>query len=202
MIVILNDRRIVLVAGMLGATACANGSERPADTAATSRPAASVPASPSADPAPAPTLVVTERGIGPLEAGMSLKDASAAVGTTLAVPRGSDPASCYYVAWPDAPRGVRVMADAGRIARVDVDSAGVATAAGVRVGDGEERVQQLYAGRVEESPHKYIEGHYLTVTPASPADSAFRLVFEIAKGRIVRYRAGRLPPVEWVEGCG
>jgi hypothetical protein len=187
---------------VLGGAACGRSPDRPADTAAPSIPAANVPSLPDADPAPAPAPVVTERGIGPLQAGMSLKEASAAVGTTLSVPRGSDPASCYYVAWPDAPRGVRVMADAGRIARIDVDSAGVATAAGVRVGDGEERVQQLYAGRVEESPHKYIEGHYLTVTPASPADSAFRIVFEIAKGRIVRYRAGRLPPVEWVEGCG
>ena len=94
------------------------------------------------------------------------------------------------------------MVEAGSIARVDVDSAGVATAEGVRVGDAEDQVQQRYAGRVEVSPHKYVEGHYLTVTPASPGDSAFRLVFEVRKGRIVRYRAGRLPPVEYVEGCG
>ena len=133
---------------------------------------------------------------------MSLAEGSAAVGSTLSPPAGVDTAGCYYATWRDAPAGVRVMVEAGRIARVDVDSAGIATAAGARVGDAEERVQQLYAGRVQVSPHKYVEGHYLTITPESPADTAFRIVFEAEKGRIVRYRAGRRPPGEYVERCG
>lgn len=133
---------------------------------------------------------------------MSLREASGAVGTTLSAPRGSDLAGCYYVTWKGAPPGVRVMGEGESIVRVDVDSAGVATAAGVRVGDAEDRVRQLYAGRVAVSPHKYTDGRYLTVTPANPADSLYRIVFEAEKGRIVRYRAGRVPAVEYVEGCG
>ena len=93
------------------------------------------------------------------------------------------------------------MIDGGRIARVDVDSAGIATAAGARIGDSEARIERLYAGRVRTTPHKYEEGgRYLTVDAAD--DSSFAIVFETSKGRVTRYRAGRRPAVEYVEGCG
>ena len=88
----------------------------------------------------------------------------------------------------------------GRVARVDVDSAGTATDAGARVGDAEADVQRAYGGRAVVTPHKYETGHYLTVTDA--ADSAFALVFETRGGTVTRYRAGRRPQVEYVEGCG
>ena len=201
-VVTFQSMRNLIIVCVLGAVACGRAPDRRPDTVASSTTSARTTVAPAADPRPTSPLVVTERGIGALRAGMSLREASAAVSTTLSVPRGSDPAGCYYVAWNGAPAGVRVMAEAGSIARIDVDSAGVATATGVRVGDAEEHVQQLHAGRVAVSPHKYIDGHYLTVTPESPADSLFRIVFEVEKGRIVRYRAGRLPQVEYVEGCG
>ena len=193
--------RIVTFIVVLGVAGC-GGPDRPRDTVAPSAVGTDTAIAPAPGPGASPALVVTERGIGPLEAGMSLSEASAALGTTLSTPPGTDAASCHYVTWRDAPSGVRVMVEGGRIARVDVDSAGVATAAGVRVGDDEDRVQRLYAGHVRVSPHKYVEGKYLTVTPARPADSAYRIVFEAEKGRIVRYRAGRRPPVEYVERCG
>jgi hypothetical protein len=34
-----------------------------------------------------------------------------------------------------------------------------------------------------------------------PADSMLRIIFETDSGRVVRYRAGRRPPVDYVEGC-
>jgi hypothetical protein len=103
---------------------------------------------------------------------------------------------------PAAP-GAPTMGPAAGWARVEVDSgATIATAAGARIGDGEERVRSLYPGRVAMTPHKYVAGHhYLTVTPAA-ADSAYRLVFETDGQRVTRYRAGRRPAVEYVEGCG
>ena len=114
----------------------------------------------------------------------------------------ADTTGCGYLAWADGPPGVRVMVEGGRVARVDVDSGGVATALGARIGDAESRVQSLYAGRVAVTPHKYTDGHYLVVTPSAPGDSAYRLIFETAAGRVTRYRAGRRPAVEYVEGCG
>jgi hypothetical protein len=93
------------------------------------------------------------------------------------------------------------MAENGSIARVDVRSGTMPTEEGARIGDPDEQVRRVYEGRVTASPHKYTEGQYLTVTPASAADSAFRLVFETENGRVTRYRSGKLPQVLYVEGC-
>jgi hypothetical protein len=133
---------------------------------------------------------------------MTLSDARAALSGALGAPKGRDPTGCDYVKWRGGPPGVRVMIEEGRIARIDVDSAAVPTTTGARVGDMEQRIKSLYPGQVTVTPLKYTDGHYLTVTPASPSDSGFRIVFETEKGRVTRYRAGRRPPVEYVEGCG
>jgi hypothetical protein len=93
------------------------------------------------------------------------------------------------------------MIAGGLIARVDVDTLPVATSAGARVGDSEARVDSLYPGRVAVRPHKYEDGHYLVVTP-DRADTTLAIVFETSGGRVTRYRAGRRPMVEYVEGCG
>ncbi len=61
--------------------------------------------------------------------------------------------------------------------------------------------QQLYPGQVSISPHKYVDGHYLIVTPSAPADSTYRLVFETDGKLVTRFRSGKMPEVTWVEGC-
>jgi hypothetical protein len=94
-----------------------------------------------------------------------------------------------------------IMAVGGQIARVEVRDATVATAAGARVGDTESRINALYPGRVQTGPHKYTDGHYLVVRRGAGADSAYRLVFETDGQRVTGYRGGRMPEVEWVEGC-
>ena len=146
-------------------------------------------------------LTLTEPGLGPLRIGMTLSDASAALGGALVVPAPTDTTGCRYVQWRGGPPGVRVMVEGGHIARVDVDSAGTRTAVGAGVGDTEERIQQLYPGHVTVTPHKYEDGHYLTVRP-HPADSGLATVFETSGGKVTRYRAGLRPQVEYVEGCG
>jgi hypothetical protein len=85
---------------------------------------------------------------------------------------------------------------------MDVDNAGTATVAGARIGDTEARIAKLYAGRVETTPHKYTPGHYLTIKPATTTDSIYRLIFETNGSKVTKYRAGRMPEVGYVEGCG
>ena len=95
------------------------------------------------------------------------------------------------------------MVEGGSVARVEVDSgSAVPTAEGARVGDSEKRIRDLYGNRVTLSPHKYTDGHYLTVRSAAPSESSYRVVFETDGKRVLRFRAGRTPPVEYVEGCG
>ena len=132
---------------------------------------------------------------------MTVPEASTALGGALVAPANADTAGCHYVQWRGGPPGVRVMVESGRIARVDVDTAGIRTAAGAGIGDTEDAVQRLYRGQVAVTPQKYADGHYLTVTP-NPADSSGAIVFETTSGKVTRYRAGRRPQVEYVEGCG
>jgi hypothetical protein len=200
------QRRIAPVVLLLTAVACAGGTERaPATDSVARRPGAgSSTASSSATPAVAPAAptatdsAVTEHGLGPLRAGMTVAEASKVLGGALVMP-AETAAGCDYATWRGGPRGVHVMIDDGLIARVEIDSVGIATAAGARVGDTEERIRSLYPGRVTVTPHKYEDGHYLTVNAVD--DSSFAIVFETSKGRVTRYRAGRRPAVEYVEGC-
>jgi hypothetical protein len=112
-------------------------------------------------------------------------------------------AGCAYAVWKDGLPGVRFLIEGGRVVRVDVGRpAAVATVVGVGVGDPAARVWKAYGDRVRVTPAKYTAGQVLTVTPERPADSTSRLVFEVDSGRVVRYRAGLLPAVEYVEGCG
>ena len=189
--------RLVSLSLLLAAVACGGGAERSssADTAAVTRDsgAGTNPAARASDSA------VTEHGLGPLRAGMTIAEARTALGGALLIPAEYDSTLCDYATWRGGPRGVHVMIDQGRIARVEVDSGSVATAAGARVGDSEERIQSLYPGRVTVTPHKYEDGRYLTVNAVG--DSSVAIVFETSKGRVTRYRAGRRPAVEYVEGC-
>ncbi len=176
-----------------GAPEAAPGSTTPApDPQEAPRPAPGAPA------AAGQAWTVGFRGAGPAQVGMPLAAAATALGVTPDTAAAAG--SCSYLR-PAGASGVRVMVNEGQVARVDVDSAAVRTVEGAGVGDAEARVRELYAGRVTETPHKYTAGRYLTVAPQAPADSAFRLVFETDGAKVTRYRAGRLPEVEWVEGC-
>ncbi|MCC6431224.1 MAG: hypothetical protein IT354_09965 [Gemmatimonadaceae bacterium] len=191
-----------LVAGVLAAAAALSAcADRPASTADTS--AVEVAATPPRDSGAIATtayVYVSDYGVGDLRAGMTLEQAQRIAADLKPIAR-TDSTECSYLDWPSAPPGVLVMYDGGRIARFDIDSAGVRTAAGAQVGDSEARVDSLYAGRVTTTPHKYTDGHYLTVTPPRAADSLFRLVFEAEGGTITRYRVGIMPQVQYVEGC-
>jgi hypothetical protein len=148
----------------------------------------------------ATTWVLTPDGIGAIRVGMTVDELRRAVGD---IPGASPAADCSYVRPPGAPPGVSVMLARGQVARIDVDSGGVESDAGVAVGDSASKVANAYASRLTAMPHKYVSGgEYLTVRPTAPSDSSRRMVFETENGRVTRFRAGRVPEVEWVERCG
>jgi hypothetical protein len=114
-----------------------------------------------------------------------------------------DPQACHYL-FP-APRpadgfGHAFMFEGGRFVRMDVDDADAVAPGGGRIGMTAAEIGTLYPGRIEERPHKYVEGaRYLRVTGSGDA----LLVFETdAQGRITAWRVGLAPQVDYVEGCG
>lgn len=109
---------------------------------------------------------------------------------------------CHYTVPAGAQSGLHFMAESGRVVRVDVDSAGLATDRGARVGMAEAEIRRLYPEGLRTMPHKYdTAGHYLVFTPPG-ADSGFRVVFETDGQRVTTWRAGAEPAVEYVERCG
>lgn len=191
----------VAEAGAVIVLACALSAcgREAANTADTTQPVATVSETAPVDSL-APLVFVTDFGVGDLRAGMTLDEARRVM-PELRLIAGTDSSSCSYLEWPSAPPGVLVMFDGGRLARFDIDSAGVRTEAGAQVGDAASRVDSLYAGRLTKQPHKYTDGEYFLVAPMRAADSLFRLVFEVEGGRVTRFRVGTRPQVEYVEGC-
>ena len=194
---------LTIVAAVAGACTADKNARSSGDTLTPSQPPATPAADSTTTPASgAPTSVwtVTPSGIGPIRVGMTLEDLKR-VGGDVNAPAGN--ADCAYVRPPSAPAGVSVMLAHGEVTRIDVESSGVQSDADIVVGDSASRVNEVYAGRVTATPHKYVQGgQYLTVHSTSPQDSAFRIVFEIEAGRVTRFRSGRLPEVAWVERCG
>ena len=179
----------------------ATGCTRPASSDAATSDTTSQPVT-AADSATTKTgLTVTATGYGALRIGMTVQNAATAFGSSVPSMAGLDTA-CAYAKFDNQPAGMRVMVVRGEVARLEVDSASIATGLGARVGDPEARVKELYGSRVVVQPHKYDpSGHYLIVNPIPPTDTGYELVFETDSGRVTKYRAGRVPEVEWVEGC-
>ncbi len=143
--------------------------------------------------------VVRPGSIGPVRVGMTAEDARRVLGMPAGAKTGD---GCAYIAGTAQTKlRANVMLAGDTVVRFDVLDEGIATAEGARVGDSEQRIRQLYQGRVAEQPHKYVPGgHYLVVTPAG--ESVERIIFETDGHVVTKYRAGRRPEVENVEGCG
>jgi hypothetical protein len=147
-------------------------------------------------------LALSEEGLGQLQIGMTLAEA---VNMGLVNERPDMKSACDFVfpaVGAGIPFGVNVMVVKGKIARIDVDTGTVTTEDGVKIGDTEERVKSVYGDELQVQPHKYIEGgHYMTVKGDS-ASAGKAIVFETDGKRVTMFRAGRIPEVQWVEGCG
>jgi hypothetical protein len=133
--------------------------------------------------------------VGPVRIGMTVAQAERALGSPFEP--SSDSGECVYRKSAAAPPGVLFMQVGGRIVRIDITEPRVRTANGIEVGSSERDVRAAYGSAIAISPHKYTAGRYLTVAD----DADHRVVFETGEERVTRYRAGRLPEVEWVEGC-
>lgn len=182
---------VALLAGLFGAAACQPKEQPPPD-----QPSEVAP--PAADAA----WTVNIHGYGPIHAGMTLAHAAQASGRAFGESQMGSEECDYFLFAGDAVQGSpHFMVVNGQIARVDVNDSTISTAEGARIGDTEQRIMELYPGRVMVQPHKYTDGHYLVVAPASPADSRRNIIFETDGQKVTTYRAGRMPEVGYVEGC-
>jgi hypothetical protein len=179
----------------LVSAACTSSADRSVDSATHASPRAPTVATTD-------QWKVTVRGIGPLEAGMTPAQTYRALGLSGEPPSAQAWKDCGYPELERVPAGVHVMVEEGTIARVDIRDSSTATVEGARVGDNEAHLRELYGQRLEVQPHKYTDGHFLVVRSADPRDSLFRIVFETDGKRVLEFRSGRQPAVQYVERCG
>ncbi len=148
-------------------------------------------------------------GIGPIRVGMTVDEASRAAGLgfvkTLSAGRTEE--YCSYFEPQGQPKGIRFMVTKGRIARVDINNnVRFTTIKGAKIGDTEDRIISLYPGQIQATRHPYqrlplTNQKYLTFVPKDAADKNYRIIFETSKNRVERFRSGKIPEVEQVEGC-
>ncbi|HEY9810847.1 MAG TPA: hypothetical protein V6D13_16080 [Halomicronema sp.] len=141
------------------------------------------------------------KNLGPVAIGMTIDQASKASGYRLV--SSGDGMSCYYVTPEKGPQDVGFMITGGRISRIDIwKESLITTASSVKVGDTEGKVKSIYGAKIKVTPHKYVQGgHYLTFIPQDAVDRNLRLIFETDDKRVTMFRSGKIPEVEFVEGC-
>ncbi len=144
---------------------------------------------------------VSGDGFGPVQFGMKVDEAEKALGVKLEQDNYTDDDSCRYFTPVKGFAGLAFMTANGIVVRVDVaEGQDITTDTGAKIGDSEQRVLDLYKGRVRVEPHFYggLPNHYLKVLGAKGETS---LVFETDGAKVTNYRAGREPQVQYVEGC-
>lgn len=143
--------------------------------------------------------VLSGRGLGQVTIGMTPEAAAAALGAPLH-PRSGSEESCWYTTRADGiDSAVLYMISDGAVVRIDArQGAAITDAKGFGVGASEQAVIAAYGEAAKTAPHKYVEGGH-TLRIAGPGDTA--LVFETGEGKVTTLRAGRVPFVDYVEGC-
>jgi hypothetical protein len=192
----------VVVAAVLAG--CSSGGEgdgdaSPATEVTTTTAVAPAPSS-SAPPDAAYRLEL--RGFGPVRVGMTVAEAGAALGTRLVPVIDPPDDECATYGPESGFDGVAFLVARGIVARTDVTAGSTQTTEGVALGQSEDEAQRRYGGRLAVGDHDYlVGGRYLTLIPTAPADEDFRLVIETDGRKVTALRAGRLPEVEYSEGC-
>ena len=142
-------------------------------------------------------------GAGPLNVGMTIAEVEKAAGARVTIHNNQEPqGACVIAGLVGAPNEFSFMLIKGTIARFDIYDGVMKTAEGAGIGSTEAEVKRLYANeKIEVERHEYVDGgHYLNITVAS-APPGFKFVFETDGRKVTAFRAGRMPEVDWIEGC-
>lgn len=210
---------VALVSLVLSAGAC--GEESPEGSASPSSTAAEETSTTAAPTTTTTTEALTEQsklrmdGIGPIKMGMTLAEASAAVGRPVEIDKGylfddGEPNLCAFAYPPLAPGSTLKVgfmvgrdsdADEWRLFRTDIEKdLPTSTEAGIKVGSTEAAVKAAYPSvTVEDHPYTGPEGHYMIVDP--DGSGGMLLIFETDGTKVDDFRSGEEGSVQAIEGC-
>lgn len=178
-----------------------------ADTAAAANGPATTPAPvttvpPDADEYGPPQLSagspVSTAGLGAVTFGLTVAQAQEAAGTAM-IALGAE-SDCYRVVAHRGPEGVTFLVHEGTIERVDIDSGPVTTRSGVGIGTAESTVIDLFGDKIQRQSRPDGSTDLLFV-PVDAGDRNYRVVFNVADGTVLSFKAGKIPMVLTDTGC-
>ena len=136
---------------------------------------------------------ISTAGLGPIEIGMTERQVERAAGRSITRRGGAGDGQCTSGAIGNKVYG---LFTGERLARIYVGSRRYATRSGVRVGDSEQKVLATYPGQIVRERHAYTAGWYLKII-----DGNRKVVFEVVGSRVVDISTGRMPEIDYIEGC-
>lgn len=105
---------------------------------------------------------------------------------------------CDYTQLADVDNVLFMIVD-GQVSRIDVESKVIRLPNGLGIGSLPTEIEAEYGDRVTVAANKYDEAASDYTVKLT---DQLELLFEVSQDRVTRYRIGRLPEVQWVEGCG
>lgn len=144
---------------------------------------------------------ISTQGIGPILVGMTVSEAEKAGNIELDFGGSYRTDSCRYGS-TSALEDIDFMFSKGTLARIDVGNPQTKTLSGVGVGDSEADVFAAYGEQLQRDANYYDpeNASYLTYVPSDSSDNT-RVLFDVIEDEVVNVRAGRLPEINYVEGC-
>jgi RNA polymerase sigma-70 factor (ECF subfamily) len=202
--------------GSLSAGSLSAGEGQQPDATSESTITDEVPPSTGLDPAASPyesadwpldDAVLSSAGLGAIRIGMMVSELSVELGTTIEIEtiNGNMTGECGSISTPAIASEVWIMVELTSstdaiIRRVTVSDSRWFTPSGMAVGVSEQTILDTFPGQIESSPHKYVEGNYLTFQPTDANDPS-TVQFVSEGGLIVQIHAGDRNWVGLVEGC-
>jgi predicted metalloprotease with PDZ domain len=144
--------------------------------------------------------VLTQNGLGSIRIGMRVETARQRTGqqldVTLFTPGDT---SCGIGQLSPSSLGVGFQTAKSHIAVINVSKRGIATKAGIEVGDTAKALKAAYGDKLQSDPNKYTpKAIDYSVTFANKRKLVF---YANPKGKIGQISAGRTPEIDFVEGC-
>jgi hypothetical protein len=142
-------------------------------------------------------------GYGDLRLDMTAGEARKAWGGELKGPVPVESGACHFLwpTWAKVPADFALMIEGDRFVRYDVGTDKETAPGGGKRGMRIAEIRTLYAGRIEERPHKYVPGgKYLRIVANDGSYGVLVFVAD-ASAKITSWRVGKTPQVDYVEGC-
>lgn len=146
------------------------------------------------------SAVLDFEGLGPIRVGMTLLEASAAAKARIASEGAGPHSECEYAAPVSGPGGIGFTLVNKRIAEISIQDEAFATSTGLRVGDPERKVVEMYKGKAFVGKNSVDSPRRLTLVKKSASGARLEMTFVAYDGKVSMIVAGL--PVSNIPGKG